>query len=254
MTPELISGAIFFGVSFVAAAINSVAGGGTFLTFPVFILNGLSSAQANIMSTIAMWPGVLASAYGYRGELQVDKKRLLPFLAIGFIGGGAGAWLFLATPERVFTQMVPWLLLAATLVFTFGRHGVAALNRIALPGRIRYVAALLFQVMIAIYGGYFGAGIGILTLAMLQVLGHDHIHRMNAMKTLLTGAINAMTALVFIASGKVMWGLAAVMIAGSVSGGYFGARMALRVPPARVRMLVSAIGFTMSAYFFARGV
>jgi uncharacterized protein len=251
---ELLSGAVFFAVSFVAAAINSVAGGGTFLTFPVFILNGLTSTQANIMSTIALWPGVLASAYGYRGELKEDKKRLLPFLGIGMAGGAAGALLFLYTPELVFRQMVPWLLLIATLIFTFGRHGVAMLHQVALPERFRFALALLLQVVIAIYGGYFGAGIGILTLAMLQIIGHTHIHRMNALKTVLTGAINAMTALIFILSGKVLWSLAVVMIAGAVSGGYVGARMALRFKPSHVRLLVSAIGFSMSAYFFLHGV
>jgi uncharacterized membrane protein YfcA len=252
MTSELLTGAVFFGVSFIAAAINSVAGGGTFLTFPVFILNGLTSTQANIMSTIALWPGVLASGYGYRSELVADKKLLAPLLAIGLIGGAAGAVLFLYTPETVFTRLVPWLLLSATLIFTFGRHGVAALHRVALPQRARFSIALVFQIVIAMYGGFFGAGIGILTLAMLQMLGHTHIHRMNALKTILTGAINAMTALIFILSGKVLWSLAAVMVAGAVCGGYVGARVALRVKPEHVRVLVSAIGFSMSAYFFLR--
>lgn len=254
MTLELVSGGVFFAVSFVAAAINSVAGGGTFLTFPVFILNGLTSSQANIMSTIALWPGVLASCYGYRGELVADKKRLLPFLAIGMAGGLAGAELFLCTPEITFGKLVPWLLLVATLIFTFGRHFISALNRVALPRGVRMVMALLLQIVISIYGGYFGAGIGILTLAMLQIMGHTDIHRMNALKTVLTGAINAMTALIFVLSGKVLWSLAAVMVAGAVSGGYVGARMALRVSPLHVRAMVSVIGFSMAAYFFVHGV
>jgi uncharacterized protein len=245
---------IFFGVSFVAAAVNSVAGGGTFLTFPVFILNGLTSTQANIMSTIALWPGVLASAFGYRRELSLDKKQLIPFLAIGVTGGALGACWFLLTPEAVFDRLVPWLLLAATLIFTFGRHAVAVLHRVSLHKNIRLLLALLLQVVISLYGGYFGAGIGILTLAMLQVMGFDHIHQMNAMKTVLTGAINAATVIIFICSGKVLWSLAAVMIAGAVSGGYAGARLSLRVAPATVRMLVSAIGFSMTAYFFMRGI
>lgn len=243
---------IFFGVSFAAAAVNSVAGGGTFLTFPVFILNGLTPAQANIMSTIALWPGVLASAVGYRGQLSVDKKQLIPFLAIGVIGGGLGAGWFLVTPEVVFERLVPWLLLAATLIFTFGRHGVAALHRVSIPPRARLLLALLLQIVTSLYGGYFGAGIGILTLAMLQVMGFDHIHQMNAMKTLLTGAINAATVTIFIFSGKVMWTLAMVMIAGAVSGGYAGARLSLRVAPGKVRLLVSGIGFGMTALFFLR--
>ncbi|MBY0408254.1 MAG: sulfite exporter TauE/SafE family protein [Rickettsiales bacterium] len=245
--------AVFFGVSFLAAAINSVAGGGTFLTFPVFILNGLTSAQANIMSTIALWPGVLASSYGYRSEMDQNKKALIPFIMIGMAGGAVGAFWFLATPESTFAALVPWLLLAATLIFTFGKYVVSGLNRLSLSARSRTCLAVGLQIVIAIYGGYFGAGIGILTLAMLQVLGHDSIHRMNALKTILTAAINSVTFVIFIASGEVLWGLSVVMIAGALCGGYVGARAALKVHPRHVRMLVSAIGFSMTAYFFLKG-
>lgn len=245
--------AVFFGVSCVAAAINAVAGGGTFLTFPVFILNGLTSGQANIMSTIALWPGVLASACGYRGQMGQDKKRLIPFIAMGIAGGGAGALWFLSTPEAQFAALVPWLLLAATLIFTFGGYAVAGLHRLSLSPRRRTALAIALQGGIAVYGGYFGAGIGILTLAMLQIMGHSGIHRMNALKTILTAAINAVTVLVFIASGEVLWPLAVVMIAGAVCGGYAGARLALRIPPRYVRMLVSVTGFSMTAYFFWQG-
>jgi hypothetical protein len=245
--------AVFFSVSFVAAAINSVAGGGTFLTFPVFILNGLTSAQANIMSTIALWPGVLASSYGYRGEMGMGKKHLLPFIGIGVAGGALGAIWFLHTPESTFARLVPWLLLIATLIFTFGKYVVAALRRLSLSETGSKRLALALQVIIALYGGYFGAGIGILTLAMLQILGHSSIHQMNALKTILTAAINAVTVFIFILSGKVLWGHAAIMIAGAVCGGYAGARLALKIAPAHVRILVSAIGFSMTAYFFIHG-
>lgn len=248
------SWAVFFGVSFVAAAINSVAGGGTFLTFPVFILNGLSAAQANIMSTIALWPGVLASMYGYRGELPGDKKRLTLLLFIGAVGGAAGAWIFLITPEITFARLVPWLLLTATLIFTFGKYFVAALHRASLPAWAREAVAILLQIIIALYGGYFGAGIGILTLAMLQLLGFSHIHQMNALKTVLTGVINLGTVLIFILSGKVLWDIGAVMILGAVLGGYVGARTALTISPQKIRTLVSMIGFAMTGYFFVHGV
>jgi len=247
-------GAVFFAVSFIAAAVNSVAGGGTFLTFPVFIVNGLTATQANIMSTIALWPGVIASAYGYKSEMIGDIKQLRLFVVIGCLGGAAGALLFLHVPEFEFKRQVPWLMLAATLIFTFGRYVVAGLNRISLSARLRYALAGLMLIVTAIYGGYFGAGIGILTLALLQVLGHTHIHRMNALKTLLTGAINAVTMVIFLFSGKVIWWLAVVMVSGSLCGGYVGARTALKVPPHYVRLLVSVIGFSMTAYFFWHGV
>ena len=206
------------------------------------------------MSTIALWPGVIASAYGYKSEMASDSKKFWPFLLIGCLGGAAGAFLFLHTPEFVFKQEVPWLMLVATLVFTFGRHGVAAMNRISLPTSVRYTLAFGFQILIAIYGGYFGAGMGILTLAMLQILGHTHIHRMNALKTLFTGSINAITMLIFAFSGKVIWPLAAVMVVGAILGGYVGARTALKIPPHYVRTFVSIIAIAMTSYFFLHGV
>lgn len=242
---------LFFAVSFVAAAVNSVAGGGTFLTFPVFMLNGLSPLQANIMSTIALWPGAIASAHGYRGVAVADRRFLVPFLWIGVIGSACGALLLLATPEAVFTRMVPWLLLIATLIFTFGRRLISHLQR-WVPAGAAKSSSLLLQIVIAVYGGYFGAGIGILTLAMLQLLGFHHIHQMNSLKSWLVSVIHAVGVVVFIASGNVVWDAGVVMITGAILGGYIGARLALRVSPHYVRMLVSAIGFAMTAYFFAQ--
>jgi uncharacterized membrane protein YfcA len=241
---------MFFAVSAVGAAINSVAGGGTFLTFPVFITGGLSATQANIMSTIALWPGVLTSSYGYRGRMGMNKKELLPFIVIGVSGGALGSLWFLATPEATFTRLVPWLLLVATCIFTFGRSIMDKVKSHAMPPRVRTACAITLQIVIGIYGGYFGAGIGILTLAMLQLLGHTDIHRMNALKTILTASINFATVIIFICSGKVLWAHAGVMIAGAMCGGYIGARLALRASPQKVRILVSAIGFSMTAYFF----
>jgi len=241
-----------FGVSFVAAAINAVAGGGTFLTFPVLMMNGVSSLQANIMSTIALWPGGLASSYGYKNERDMDKKQLYPLLFVGVVGGVCGATLLLLTPERVFSVMVPWLLCIATLIFTFGNRIILFMRKEGSHNKKRWPVYLCMSV-IAIYGGYFGAGIGILTLAMLQLMGMSNIHRMNALKTVLTSAINAVTAVIFMFSGKVVWGVAGVMIAGGISGGYVGARLALKVSPQKVRSLVIVIGFAMTAYFFVYG-
>jgi uncharacterized protein len=249
----LLEIAIFFGISFLAAMINSVAGGGTFLTFPVFILNGLSAAQANIMSTVALWPGVLASMYGYKGEFKTDKKQFYTLLVTGLAGGVAGALIFLYTPELTFARQVPWLLLAATLIFTFGKHVVAILRKLDMSDRSRRIFALVMQIFISLYGGYFGAGIGILTLAMLQLIGFSHIHQMNALKTLLTGVINLGTIAIFVLSGKILWSVGAVMMMGAIAGGYTGARLALKMPPEKVRLLVSVIGFAMTIYFFTRG-
>ncbi len=250
---QLLPLSVFFGVSFVAAAINSVAGGGTFLTFPVFILNGLTAPQANIMSTIALWPGVVASMAGYRNEFPRDKRRLWKMMAVGGACGAAGALWFLVTPEVTFTRLVPWLLLAATLIFTFGRRLTVQLEQVTIPPVLRRALAFLLLVATGIYGGYFGAGIGILTLAMLELLGFTHIHQMNAVKTLFTSIINLGTLVIFLLLADIIWHLAAVMIAGAVLGGYVGARTALKVSPQKVRLLVSSIGFVMTAYFFLYG-
>ncbi len=245
---------LFFIVPAIAAAINSVAGGGTFLTFPVFIMNGLTPLQANVMSTVALWPGTVASSYGYRSFLVADKKRLLPLLIIGVIGGAAGSLTLLHTPEIFFKRLVPWLLLFATLIFTFGKYGVVWMRSRFPNANEYYNLGLTLQLFIAFYGGYFGAGIGILMLAILQMLGLSNIHEMNALKTLLGAAINMATVIIFIGAGAVVWNVAFIMIAGGIFGGYAGARLAIKVPPKYIRWFVSSIGFFMSAYFFLYNV
>jgi uncharacterized membrane protein YfcA len=251
---NLLDISLFFIVPAIAAAINSVAGGGTFLTFPVFIFYGLTPLQANIMSTIALWPGTISSTYGYRKELTTDRKKLLPLLIICVIGGTAGSLTLLYTPEVIFRNLVPWLLLAATLIFTFGRYVIVYLHKKFPHSKEQPLLAMVMQLVIAFYGGYFGAGIGILMLAMLQLMGLSDIHKMNALKTLLAAAINMATVVIFIFAGAVIWNLAAVMIAGGIFGGYVGARLALKVAPQHIRTLVSVIGFLMTAYFFLHDV
>jgi uncharacterized membrane protein YfcA len=274
---------IFFAVSAIGGAINSVAGGGTFLTFPVFILNGLSPLQANVMSTIALCPGSIASAYAYRSQLDIDRALLKQFMLVNLIGSIIGTAILLTLPEVTFERAVPWLLLFATLLFTFGGRANIPLplrERVArIASRVRgktiksplssvflrtyFVSprktvlslkgrGIALQFLIAIYGGYFGAGQGILMLAMLQLLGFTDIHRMNALKVVMGSAINVVAMVVFIFAGKVVWALAPVMILGAVLGGYLGAHGALKISPQKIRWLVSAIGFAMTAYFFLR--
>ncbi len=251
----LLGISLLFAASAAGGAINSVAGGGTFLTFPMLIWSGESALQANIMSTIALWPGSLSSVYAYRRELIVDRRRLGEFMIISIIGSIIGTSILLLMPEATFERLVPWLLLGATLIFTFGNRvsgiryrasGISNLFRYLIPDT-RYL-----QFAIAIYGGYFGAGAGILMLAMLNMMGFASIHRMNALKTLLGSTINAVAVVIFIASGRVIWPLAVVMIGGAMIGGYVGARLALKVSPEKIRALVSIIGFAMTVYFFLK--
>lgn len=246
----------YFGIALTGAAINAVAGGGTFLTFPVLILGGMNAIGANIMSTIALWPGSVASSIAYRSErTDVPQGMLIPFIIISILGSILGAVVLLSTPEITFKRLVPWLLLGATLIFTFGRHWIGRYHavNVANSGK-RKIITYLWMLLIAAYGGYFGAGIGILMLAMLQLMGFTHIHQMNALKTVLGSAINAVAFLMFLFSGRVVWDMAMVMISGAIIGGYAGAHLSLNVSPQKIRVLVSVIGFTMSAYFFLYGV
>lgn len=235
-----------------ATALNAVAGGGTFFAFPVLLFTGVPPITANATCTIAVWPGSLASLFAYRRELKDHLKNLPWMIALAFVGGWIGAQLLLNTPEKTFEYLIPWLLLAATLLFAKGKILAEAFGRRAgAHGQHwRWRVSLVLQGGIAIYGGYFGAGIGILTLAMLQVLGMDQIHRMNALKTALTSAMNASAVLAFLISGVVYWPAALIMLAGGIVGGYGGARLSLMVSPHLLRRFVIAVGTLMTALFF----
>lgn len=239
----------------VAGAMNSVAGGGTFLTFPALLVAGVPPIVANATSSVALWPGSLASAGGYREELRAERRLLPLFAAASAVGGLLGAVLLLLTPPPTFAALVPALLLGATLIFALGPHLTARL-RIGSPEKAsgRQLAAIaLFQVGIAIYGGYFGAGIGILMLAALSLLGMKHIHRMNGLKVVLAAIINGVANATFVLAGIVDWGFALPMVVGAIVGGYGGARVARRIEPRYVRWFVIAVGLGLSAWFALRG-
>lgn len=252
MTPLAALG--LFGAGLLAGGINSVAGGGGFIAFPALLFHGVPPVPANATQTVALWPGVVASSGAYRRELCSAGQLLAPMLAVSFAGGLFGALLLLRTPEARFMALVPWLLLAATLLFTFGPLVTRRLQ--AHPHRLTrgaLVASLLAQFAAATYGGYFGAGLGIIMLALLASLGMENIHQMNAFKSVLGAAINGVAVVTFILSGAVVWPQALVMMAGAALGGYFGAWGAQKVEPGKVRSLVIVIGFALTAYFFARG-
>jgi uncharacterized protein len=232
----------------VASAINSVAGGGSLVTWPAAVALGLSKVTASATNTVALTPGVLASALAYRRELR-DNLRLALWLSVpaGF-GGLAGATLLLAAPARVFDAVVPWLILGATLAIVLKdvlfRKAEAA--RGTSKGRRVAVGAAL--ALIAVYGGYFGAGIGIVTLALLALLHRMNIHQMNAMKTVIVGIVNGVAAVFFLFRGAADLPAAGAMLAGSVIGGFGGASLARRVNPEIVRWAVVALGLALAGY------
>ena len=237
-----------FGAAFAAGAINSIAGGGTLLTFPVLIWLGLDAKVANGTSTVALWPGLFGGLFGYRRELENSSPILIRLGLTSIVGGAFGAWLLIFTPSKVFAQQVPFLILFATLLFmsqpVFSRrlHLGSLENK---PTKLWWTGAMVFQFFSAMYGGYFGAGNGILMLAALGLLGLNDLNRANGIKNFLGICINSIAVLSFALAGLVVWQDALVMAFGALAGGYFGARMAVRVGQAWVRKGVIVIGFVI---------
>jgi uncharacterized protein len=251
----LWSAAAAFGAAFLAGAINSVAGGGTLVSFPTLIWLGLNAVTANATSTVAIWPGTVGSIWGYRRELRKAEGRFLILVIPSFIGGLTGAVLLHSTPVSTFAHMVPFLLLFATLLFmaqeTVQRFLKTARNRGHRSGRW-LVGALIFQLGVALYGGYFGAGIGILMLAALGIMGLTDIHEMNSLKVVFGGSINGIATAYFILSGMVYWPYVFVMVTGAVAGGYGGAGSARKLGQKAVRRIVIGIGLGMAISLFLK--
>lgn len=240
--------------AFAAGAMNSVAGGGTLVTFPALLMAGLDTKAANVTSTIALWPGSLGGAWGHRRHLGGTRPHLVRLFPPSLVGGLAGALLLLATPEQVFRSLVPWLILAATLVFAFrepiGRAAGVGADRPA--GRSHLAAAVLFQFGVGVYGGYFGAGIGIMMLAALGLLGLTDIHQMNGLKNILALAINGVAVVAFAVLGRVHWPMAGVMAVAAIAGALLGAAVAQRVGRRATNGVVVAIGALVALWFFFR--
>jgi uncharacterized membrane protein YfcA len=248
----LQQGALLFGIAIVSGAMNSVAGGGSFLSFPALLLVGVPPIQANATNTIALWPGVLGSIGAYRKELRGPEARrvLFPLLSTGTVGGLLGAVTLLVTPQQTFLHLIPWLLLAATLLFAFSRKITSALRPEGGEAALTTKGGAAAQFFVAFYIGYFGAGAGILMMALLALLGLTHIHRINAYKTVQAAVCNGIAIVAFVVKGVIYWKHAGIMVVGSLLGGYFGAWFAQRMKHEHVRWIVIAIGLGMSAYFF----
>jgi uncharacterized protein len=234
-----------------------LAGGGSFISFPALLFIRIPAVLANATNTVALWPGLAASTVAYIRRLNVPARVLVPLLLTSIGGGWAGALLLLKTPQHTFLRIVPWLLLGGTVLFAFGGSIRALAGERAVMDDLRGISwrAILWssiaEFLVSVYGGYFGAGIGFMTLAMLAMLGMHDIHAMGAIRTLLAVAINAAAVVTFVVAGAVLWPHCAVMVAGSLAGGWFGAHYAQKADPRKVRMLVIGIGLAMSAYFFA---
>jgi uncharacterized protein len=228
--------------AFGAGAVNAIAGGGTLLTFPAIVALGVTPLVANATSTVALWPASLSSMWGYRGELAGARRWVIGFAAPSLGGGALGAWLLLHTAPAAFARIVPFLVLGATVLFLVQRPLMRRLNAPRAVTEGPTPGFLMAQFLVAVYGGYFGAGIGILMLAVLGFLGLTNIHRMNGLKNWGGMCINGVAVVMFAAGGIVHWPIALTMAAGGVLGGYAGARLAQRVGQERVRHAIVAIG------------
>jgi uncharacterized membrane protein YfcA len=256
-TTRLLVGAF---AAFLAGIVNSVAGGGTLLTFPALIAAGLSPLVANATSTVALLPATLSSMHGYREELTGARRWAVGLALPSLAGGGLGALLLLNTSNATFNRIVPWLVLGATTLFLLQRpllrwiRGAEAVgvSDDVLVERSPAPAMLAAQFFVGVYGGYFGAGIGILMLAALGFMGFSNIHRMNGLKNWGSFCMNLVAALTFTFSGIVDWPVALGMAIGSIAGGYVGARAAQRVPQSVVRGTVAVVGVASGVWLLVR--
>jgi uncharacterized membrane protein YfcA len=250
MRMTLLHAALMFIAAFFAGVVNSIAGGGTLLTFPLLIWLGLDPKVANATSTVALWPGLFGGLFGYRREMDDSSLLLMRLGVISIIGGGVGAWLLIVTPSPVFARLVPLLILFATILFMIQ----GPVNRwLHLPaagsGPITttwWIAATVVQFFSAMYGGYFGAGNGILMLAVLGLLGLHNIHRANGVKNFLGVCINSVAVVAFSIMHLVSWRSALLMAVAASLGGYFGARTAQRVGRTFIRRAIVVIGFAIT--------
>jgi len=236
-------------------AINAVAGGGSFVAFPALMFTGVPPVSANATNTLALWVGVTASGGAYRNRLSISRRVMIPLIVTSVVGGLAGAFLLIKTPAQTFLKVMPWLMLSATLLFAFGKHltGRIAAGISSEASRGAIAGASVFELMVAVYGGYFGGGIGIMNLAMLAAMGMTDIHDMNALKVVLGGVINGVATVTFVITGAIVWPQAIVMTVGAILGGYFAAHYAQKLPQSWIRAFVILVGAAMTVYFFVLG-
>ncbi len=257
---ELLTIALVGGGAFLAGGMNAMAGGGTFFSFPALLAAGVPPVTANASNTVALWPASLSSAWAYRRELLRHKSWVILLTVVALIGGLAGGLLLLATSNAAFAKLIPWLLLTATALFAFSGQ-VAKLvawskTRLGLQadpdaGR-KSVGGTLFQLAVSIYGGFFGAGQGILMLAALSIQGLEDMQELNAIKNWLSAINYTVSGLTFIIAGAISWPHTLLMLVTAMAGGYAGAALARRLPALWLRRLVVAVGTVLTIIYFVK--
>jgi uncharacterized membrane protein YfcA len=240
-----ISVLALFCMGMVAGAINAVAGGGTFFVFPSLILMGIPPVMASITSKIALTFASISSVSAFAHEIKYEGRKSWEYLAVGVIGSIIGSLLLLVIAPEQFKALAPWLLLFAVGVFAIGsKKMITAVDSQHISHRL----SLIIQLIIGIYGGFFAAGMGLMMMALFALSGFASLHHINGVKNLVGLGINAISAIIFIASGLINWLITAILIAGALIGGYFGAHYSKRIPQNWLRYGIIAYGLVMSAY------
>lgn len=256
MPASLLQALVLFAAAFAAGAVNSIAGGGTLLTFPALLWVGLDSKIANATSTVALWPGLMGGLWGYRREMSDSRPLLVPLGVTSLLGGAVGTALLVLTPALTFARLVPFLILFATFLFMAQETITRYLNFGPASNQTGtkkwWTAAILFQFLASIYGAYFGAGNGILMLAALGLMGISDIHRANGIKTFLAISLNSVAVLGFAIAQLVSWPQALLMAVGAICGGYFGASVARWLGRRLVRGAVIAVGLIIGGAMLVR--
>ena len=245
---------LLFIAGFFGGMLNSMAGGGTFITFPALLFAGVPPISANATNTFASCSGYISGAYAFRNELRAHKRELPKYIVISLLGGIAGAWLLLQTPESIFRETIPWLLLFATLLFAFG----VRLNSIfrgfaSSPQYASMIGGPLLMLMllaICIYGGFFNAGLGIIVLSYLALSGYTDISAMNGLKLLTSACVSLIAIVLFIEDGAIAWFEGTIVLFGTLLGGYVAAHVSRRIPQEIVKNFVILAGVGMTTYFF----
>jgi uncharacterized protein len=247
----LVSTLVLFIAGFVGGALIAVAGGGTFITFPALVFVGVPALSANASSAVALFPGNLTSAWAYRRDiLGIRDIDIRLFAGLSVVGSLLGAILLLVTPTKIFSGLVPWLMLFATIVFAFANFTRLENLRHFRLGR---GASRVAMFLMAVYGGYFGAGLGFMMLAALTLLGMRDIHAMNGLKLVLAALMSIVSVFTYSLAGVVYWGAAIPVLIGGLAGSYLGARAARRIEPRILKAFIVLLGAGLTIFFFWRG-
>lgn len=244
---EIYEVVLLITASFFAGIINSIAGGGSFLTFPALVFAGVPTIAANATSAVAVFPGYLSGALGFAKELKAfPKSKFLLLIFLSISGGVLGSILLLITPEVVFSFIIPWLLGFATLLFAFGNYVSKLAEKTSDTNGFKSNIATL---LVCIYGGYFNGGLGIVLLALFSTLGMRDIHLMNGLKNIMSFALSAASVVTFAIAGIVFWQQAIIMMIAATIGGYFGVVVARKLSKNTIRMIIVIIGLIMTVIF-----